>query len=132
MLNGIKNFIYKTKETLFLIFNNSILFIINNEKKIKNLYETNYNTALFHLKNNNLRDANFRFNIIEKFWPDKIDVKYDHAICLLAMKRKNKAIDKLNEILKINPNYELAKKLLSELNNENNQSDIISENKNNN
>ena len=50
---------------------------------------------MFHLRRGNFSDANLRLKIMEKFYPNDINIKYNRAICFLAMNKKNKAIKNL-------------------------------------
>ena len=86
--------------------------------KLKNLSEVNYNLGLRHLENGNLSDAVFRFKFINKIWPENQDAYYYLAYCLYLKKQNNKARQKLEELLKINPNYDSkAAKLLEKIDN---------------
>lgn len=117
MLDSVKKIIYKLQNLLILLFRKIVEFTCDSKQKIDNLYKTNYDTAMFHLKHGNFNDANLRFKIMEKFYPKDIDIKYNRAICFLATNKKNKAIKKLEEILKINPEIKEIQNLLSEINN---------------
>ncbi len=88
--------------------------------KLNNLPETNYNLGLKHLENGNLADAIFRFKFINRFWPGNQDAHYYLAYCLYLKKQNAEAKRKLEELLKINPNYDSkAKELLEKINNNN-------------
>ncbi len=83
---------------------------INEAKTIKNklgnLSEVNYKLGLKHLENGNLSDAIFRFRFINKMWPENQDAYYYLAYCLYLKKQNYKARLKLEELLRINPNYD--------------------------
>ena len=119
MLDSIKKIIYKLQNLLILLFRKIVEFACDSKQKIDNLYKTNYDIAMFHLRRGNFSDANLRLKIMEKFYPNDINIKYNSAICFLAMNKKNKAIKKLEEILKINPEIKEIQDLLSEINNNN-------------
>jgi tetratricopeptide (TPR) repeat protein len=94
---------------------------VNEAKTIKgklgNLSEVNYKLGLKHLENGNLSDAIFRFRFINKMWPENQDAYYYLAYCLYLKKQNYKSRLKLEELLKINPNYDSkAKELLEKIN----------------
>jgi hypothetical protein len=90
------------------------------------MYETNYKIGMFHLSRGNLWDAAFRFKIIKKFWPDKLEPQYQYAYCLVLQNMNGCAIQLLNEILEKDPNYTEARELLNKINNDE-SSEIIKE-----
>lgn len=72
--------------------------------KLKDLHKTQYDLGCFHLKNNNLKEAIFRFKIVRKFWPDdyKNHLKLIYSYFLNKDERNaDKAIQTLNNL---NPN----------------------------
>lgn len=117
MFNRIGEF-FKKWMAKFLDFINLCKTSIKQQKeKFKNLYQTNYNTGMFHLEHGNLWDASLRFKIIKKFWPDKLEAQYQYAICLVLEDMKDDAISLLKDILKKDENYSDAKQLLNDLEN---------------
>ena len=117
MFNRIGEF-FKKWMAKFLDFINLCKTSIKQQKeKFKNLYQTNYNTGMFHLEQGNLWDASLRFKIIKKFWPDKLEAQYQYAICLVLEDMKDDAISLLKDILKKDENYSDAKQLLNDLEN---------------
>ena len=117
MFNRIGEF-FKKWMAKFLDFINLCKTSIKQQKeKFKNLYQTNYNTGMFHLEHGNLWDASLRFKIIKKFWPDKLEAQYQYAICLVLEDMKDDAISLLKDILKKDENYSNAKQLLNDLEN---------------
>ncbi len=117
MFDKIKEFFKKWTAKFLDFINLSKTFIKQQKEKLKNLYQTNYNTGMFHLEHGNLWDAAFRFKIIKKFWPDKLEAQYQYAICLVLEDMKNDAIALLKDILKKDENYSDAKQLLNDLEN---------------
>ncbi len=49
--------------------------------------------------------------------PDNLDVRFNHSLVLVALNRKQDAIDELNKILAIDPNYTKAKYLRQQIRN---------------
>lgn len=115
MLNGIKNFFTKCKNKINTFLKITIYFIKNNKAKLEDLYQTNYNLTFNFMQNGRMKDASFRFTLMELFWPNKIEIKYHHAICFILMHNDYKAFKKLNKILKKYPDYQLAEELLYKL-----------------
>lgn len=89
--------------------------IKENSKKLSNLSETNYKLGLFHLRANNLRDAEFRFRIVLYFIPDHYLALYNLAKCYIAKKQRSSAIEKIKLALKIKPDFSEAEYLLGTL-----------------
>jgi len=91
----ISNFIIKLKEESITI-----------RKKFKNLRDTNYKLGLSHIERGNLSDANLRFSIIIKFWPDFKEAYYQKAyVCMLENDPK-KAKLVVNRLQELFPNYQ--------------------------
>lgn len=83
--------------------------------KLSNLVETNYNLGLYHLRANNLRDAEFRFRIVLYFRPTHHLALYNLAKCYIAKKQKHAAIEKIKLALKAKKDFPEAEYLLSTL-----------------
>ena len=115
MLNGVKDFFTKCKNSINAFFTVIINFFLTNKKKLENLYMTNYNLIFYLMQNGRMKDANFRFNLMELFWPNKVEIKYHHAICFILIHNDYKAFKKLNKILKKYPDYKPAEELLYKL-----------------
>jgi tetratricopeptide (TPR) repeat protein len=108
-------------DKIFAFFIEKYHDIINEIKTIKdklgNLPEVNHRLGLKHLENGHLSDAIFRFKFINKMWPERQDAYYYLAYCLYLKKQNYKAKLKLEELLKINPDYDSkAKELLEQIN----------------
>lgn len=117
MFENTKKFFDRITSKFQLVFKRISFFIKDSKRKFDNLYQTNYNNGIYHLEHGNLWDATFRFKVIMRFWPDKVEPRYQYAICLVIMGDENKATEILNEILKKNPNYSKAKDLLAKIKN---------------
>ncbi len=117
MQDSDKSFINQSKELVINAFNKSSDFIDDTHYKLQNLYNINYNIALDRLKNNKIFKANFRLFLMELLWPKNLYIKYLHAICYIYIGKNNKAIKKLNKILDIDKNYQLAQDLLKKFDN---------------
>ncbi|MDR2527324.1 MAG: hypothetical protein LBC92_05625 [Rickettsiales bacterium] len=114
MFNKIKNFYNDYKQKTLLVVNNAKLLAKDTKVKFKDLYQTNYDTGMYHLKNGNLIDATFRFNIMSKLWKKKAEGKYYYAYCLIL----NGKIDKSRLILMgIKDDYPNADSLLHRIDN---------------
>lgn len=90
-------------------------FFKRNKEKLNHLYQTNYNTGMYHLEKGNVWDAIFRFKIIQKFWPDKLEAQCKYALCLILNEMNDDSERLLNDILIKDPNLEEAKDLLSKI-----------------
>jgi predicted TPR repeat methyltransferase len=66
-----------------------------NANKLSNLVETNYQLGLYHLRANNLRDAELRFRIVLYFRPKHHLALYNLAKCYVSKNQKYSAIEKL-------------------------------------
>lgn len=121
MLENTKEFFKKTKSKIILFFSQFQKFINDTREKFKNLYQTNYNTGMYHLENGNLWDATLRFKIIKKFWPNKLEAQYQYAVCLVLQNMNQQALALLSEILTKDENYAEASNLLKDLENGNTQ-----------
>ncbi|MBP7710520.1 MAG: tetratricopeptide repeat protein [Rickettsiales bacterium] len=87
------------------------------KEKCKDLHYTNFDLASRHLEKGNLSEAIFRFRFVKKFWPNDFDAYYQLAYCLVLKNKPEKAKEVLEELLKLNPNYNpIAKELLEHLN----------------
>jgi len=117
MLKNTKEFFKRTKFKVVLFFDKFESFVNNTREKLKNLYQTNYNTGMYHLEHGNLWDATLRFKIIKKFWPDKLEAQYQYAVCLILQNMNQDATALLNEMLGKDQNYIGAKNLLEDLEN---------------
>lgn len=117
MFDGISELFKNTKNQFNSLTKKSKDFYKDNRKKFQNLYETNYNTGLYHLEHGNLWDATFRFRVVRIFWPDEIDPRYQYAVCLVLKEKNNEAEVILEDILKKNSNYKNAKDLLKKIQN---------------
>ncbi|MDD2840048.1 MAG: hypothetical protein PHY80_02870 [Rickettsiales bacterium] len=118
MLENAKGFLKNVKSKTILFFGDFQNFVNDSKEKFKNLYQTNYQTGMYHLEHGNLWDATLRFKIIKRFWPNKLEAQYQYAICLILQGMKGDAILLLNDILKKDQNYIEAQILLEDLKNE--------------
>jgi tetratricopeptide (TPR) repeat protein len=85
------------------------------KKKIKNLYQSNYDLGLQHLNNGNVREAIFRFRIIKKFWPHIYDAYYYLIYCLVLDNNLTEAQKIIDDLLIKNPSdKEKINKLLAQ------------------
>ena len=116
MLKGLKDFFATCKNKINIFYKMAVYFITDNKKKLENLYQTNYDLIFKFMQAGRMKDANFRFKIMELFWPNKVEIKYDHAICFILMQNDYKAFKKLNKILEKYPDYKPAEELLYKLN----------------
>ena len=89
--------------------------IQENTTKLSNLVETNYQLGLYHLRANNLRDAEFRFRIVLYFRPKHYMALYNLAKCYVAKKQKYSAIEKLKIALDEHKDFPEAEYLLHTL-----------------
>jgi hypothetical protein len=115
MLEEAKGFLKKLKSKMFFLFGKFQDFANDIKEKFKNLYQTNYNTGMYHFEHGNIWDAALRFKIIKKFWPDKLEAQYQYALCLILKGMDNDANALLHDILKKNQNYSQAQNLLDDL-----------------
>ncbi len=86
-----------------------------NTNKLSNLVETNYQLGLYHLRANNLRDAEFRFRIVLYFRPKHHLALYNLAKCYVSKKQKHSAIQKLKIALGEHKDFPEAEYLLHTL-----------------
>ena len=70
---------------------------------------------MYHLEHGNLWDAAFRFKIIKKFWPNKLEAQCKYAYCLILQGLNSDATVLLNEILRKDSNCSEAKELLEKI-----------------
>ena len=112
-----KEFFKRAKVQILNIFDKSKNFIKSSREKFQNLYQTNYNTGMYHLEHGNLWDATFRFKIIKRFWPNELEAQYKYAYCLVLQEMNGDAETLLKEILEKDPNYEEARNLLQKIEN---------------
>lgn len=75
-------------------------------QKCKNLRETNYKLGLSHIEKGNLSDANFRFSIIIKFWPDFKEAYYQKAYIYMLENEPQKAKLVVNRLHELFPDYQ--------------------------
>lgn len=127
MLNGVKDFFANCKNKINNFFKTIIYFIANNKEKLENLYQTNYDLTFSFMRSSRMKDASFRFTLMELFWPNKVEIKYNHAICFILMHNDYKAFKKLNKILKKYPDYKPAEELLYKLDTCNGLDEFIEE-----
>ena len=84
------------------------------KEKMKDLYRSNYDLGIKHLKNGNVKEAIFRFRIIRKFWPNNYDAYYQLIYCLMLNNELEEAQKIIDDLLIRNPNdKEKINKLLS-------------------
>ena len=122
----VKQFFVDIRGQIISLFYSVKTFIDDSRTKLKNLYQTNYNTGIYHLEHGNLWDATFRFKIIKRYWPDQVQAQYMYAYCLALQNMNIDAKNVLSEVLEKQPNYEEAKYLLKLIKNGQTQK-IISE-----
>lgn len=115
MFENTKDFFRKARGQISSIAEKVRFFIEDSKKKFHNLYQTNYDTGMYHLSHGNLWDAAFRFKIIKRFWPNKLEAQYMYAYCLVLQNLNFDAKKLLNEILEKDPNYLEAKDLLEKI-----------------
>lgn len=108
--NNIKTFIENLK-------GKGQIFLNNTQTKLYNLYQTNYDTGMYHINHGNILDATFRFKFITKLWPNDIDARYYFAYCLVLNEFYLDAKTQLNQILKLEPNNVRGQDLLNKINN---------------
>ncbi len=121
MLTNIKQFFEKTKKQSVSLFQRAKAFIDDSKTKFRNLYQTNYDTGIYHLEHGHLWDATFRFKIIKRYWPNELQAQYMYAYCLVLQNMNNEAEKLLIKILAKDPDYEEAMDLLSDIENDNTQ-----------
>ncbi len=117
MLTNIKQFFEKTKNQTISLYQKLKFFIEDSKRKFQNLYQTNYDTGIYHLEHNHLWDASFRFKIIKRFWPNELKAQYMYAYCLVLQNFNGDAKRLLEEMLQKDPNYTEAKELLERIKN---------------
>lgn len=117
MLSNTKNFLDRAKEKFGQLLSGYRKFVANTKQKLGNMSDTNYNTGMYHLDRGNLFDATFRFKIIKKFWPDRLEAQCKYAYCLILQNMINDATILLHEILAKDPNMVEAQQLLNRINN---------------
>ena len=84
------------------------------KEKMKNLYQSNYDLGLKHLKQGNVKEAIFRFRIIKKFWPNNYDAYHQLIYCLILNNELAEAQKIIDNLLTKNPSdKEKINKLLS-------------------
>lgn len=115
MFANTKEFFKKARGQVTSIIEKVKIFIEDSKRKFHNLYQTNYDTGMYHLEHGNLWDATFRFKIIKRFWPNKLEAQYRYAYCLVLQGLNSDATILLNEILKKDPNYKEARELLGKI-----------------
>ena len=115
MFENIKDFLKKAKNQMISAYKNSKSFVNESRMKFGNLYQTNYNTGMYHFNHGNLWDATFRFKIIKKFWPNELEGQYMYAYCLILQGLNNDAEKVLTEILKKDSSYIEAEELLEKI-----------------
>lgn len=86
-------------------FSNSLNDCKSLRRKMTNLMETNYNQGIWHIEQNNISDAIFRFRFIKKFWPQHLDSQYQLALCLIKKNKHREAKDILKNLLTTSPDY---------------------------
>lgn len=97
-------------------FNDFVAELFQMKEKLHNLEETNINLGKYHLSNDNLSDAIFRFKFASFFWPKSIEAKYYLAYCYFLKKRFEKSKAILLKLLEDNPYHEESNKLLNKIN----------------
>jgi len=115
MISRIKNVFKKIRAYCSAVIDTCKDWVHNFRDKLSNLYETNYNTGMYHLAQKHIWDATFRFKIIRKFWPDKLDAQYQYAFCLVLGGMDENAIVVLKDLLTKDPSYTKAKTLLDHI-----------------
>jgi len=115
---GKDNFLDKTIAKTSSFVDNLFQFIDSEHKmikeKMKNLYQSNYDLGLKHLKRGNVKEAIFRFRIIKKFWPNNYDAYYQLIYCLMLNDELAEAQKVIDDLLTKNPSdKERINKLLS-------------------
>ncbi len=126
MFADTKQFFKKTIEQVVSVIGRVRDFAEDSKRKFHNLYQTNYDTGMYHLEHGNLWDATFRFKIIKRFWPNELEAQYKYAYCLVLQGLNSDAGVFLNEILAKDANYSEAKELLEKINN-NDTAEIIAD-----
>jgi len=117
MFANTKDFFKNARGQITSIIRRVKNFIDDVKDKFHNLYQTNYDTGMYHLERGNLWDAAFRFKIIKRFWPDMLDAQYKYAYCLVLQGFNSDAKTLLKEILVKDQNYTQAKELLEKVEN---------------
>lgn len=116
LFEGIKA---KTND-LFGIIKNGITSqieeLIQMREKSKNLLETNIKLGLWHIDQENISDAIFRFRFIRFFWPKYLEANYYLAYCYVLKDKKVKAKEILENLIKQDPQNQRAIELLNKIN----------------
>jgi tetratricopeptide (TPR) repeat protein len=116
LLEGIK----AKSENLFQIVKNAILSQISElssmREKSKNLLETNIKLGLWHIEQENISDAIFRFRFIRFFWPKYLDANYYLAYCYVLKEKHLEAKEILEKLLEKDPQNQKAIELLNKIN----------------
>lgn len=94
-----------------------VIFFNESKYKLQHLYETNYNNGLYHLEHGNLWDASFRFKMMKRLYPDKLEAQCQYAVCLILQGFNKDAETLLVEILEKDPKYNQAEELLNKVKN---------------
>lgn len=115
MFSGAKNFFNRAKEQALSLFDRAKNFIEDSKNKFENLYQTNYNTGMYHLEHGNLWDATLRFKIVKRFWPNQLDGQYQYAVCLVLQEMNGDAKLVLEDILAKEPDNSKAEDLLQKI-----------------
>lgn len=115
MFANIKEFLRKIKDQMVIMFNHLVAFVEGSKRELSNLYQTNYDTGMYHLEHGHLWDATLRFKIIKRFWPNRLEAQYEYAYCLVLQEMNGDAETLLKEILDKDPNYGDARKLLEQI-----------------
>lgn len=76
-------------------------------EKLKDLQKTNYDLAIEHLRNGNIKEAIFRFKIVRKFWPQNYAAHLDLIYCYLILDEEENANDAIDYLLYLEPELEL-------------------------
>ena len=74
-------------------------------KKMRNLYQTNYDLGMKHLERGDVSEAAFRFKIVKRFWPENYEAHYQLAYCLVLLGKFSKARQVIEELVKKNYEY---------------------------
>lgn len=115
MFANTKEFFKKARWQVISIIEKIKIFIEDSREKFHNLYQTNYDTGMYHLEHGNLWDASFRFKIIKRFWPSKLEAQYRYAYCLVLQGLDSDATRLLSEILSKDSNYKEARELFDKI-----------------
>lgn len=102
---NLPKFLSKVKEEINYQIKTTIL-------KLKDLSSTNFNLGLLHLKKNNIKDAKFRFWIVNKLKPEDQIALYYLALCQDILGERDKSLENLKKCLSIDPYFAPAGYLL--------------------